>query len=222
MRKNILTKLRQVFIGALAVCVGLMYGASAQAESSFSANVTLTTDYVSEGISDSDGAAAIQSGLDWSHSAGPYAGVWASNAAGPSIEIDYFAGFSRTLTDRIKLDLGMTYHHTDITGSFTELNAALNFDVGFAGFGFNYGRALSDNESNRFILTASLMLDRDLPVTMSGEFGINLSNYTWYQVGVGTEIKGFGLEVFYAGRTLIDSDEDDPDPILGASISHSF
>ena len=33
------------------------------------------------------------------------------------------------------------------------------------------------------------MLDRDLPVTMSGEFGINLSNYTWYQVGVGTEIK---------------------------------
>lgn len=47
---------------------------------------------------------------------------------------------------------------------------------------------------------------------MSGEFGINLSNYTWYQVGVGTEIKGFGLEVFYAGWALIDSDEDDSDP----------
>ena len=44
-------------------------------------------------------------------------------------------------------------------------------------------------------------------------------NYTWFQVGVDTQLKGFGFEVFYAGRN---SDDDDPDPTVGASISRSF
>ena len=113
--------------------------------------------------------------------------------------------------------------------SFAEIKAALSFDAGFVSFGFSYGRAFSDNEQNRFIVSASLPLGQNLPVTLSGKFGINnyeddseADNYNWYQVGVGTEIKGFGLEVFYTGRALTDSDEDDPDPILGASISRSF
>ena len=51
-------KFRQIFVAALAVCVGLMYGASAQAESSFSGSVKLTTNYAFQGASDSDGIGA--------------------------------------------------------------------------------------------------------------------------------------------------------------------
>ena len=70
-----------------------MYGTLAHAGMSFSTNIKLTTDYVVQGVSDSDGAPAIQGGFDWSHSTGPYAGVWASSvASGGGIEIDYCAG----------------------------------------------------------------------------------------------------------------------------------
>ena len=240
-------KLRQVLIGALAIGVGLMYGASAQAESSFSANVKLTTDYVFQGASDSDGNPAIQGGLDWSHGTGLYAGVWGSNVASASsdtgdsvggIELDYYAGYSRKISDRVGVTVGALYIHypegdsnTDVWESFAQLKAAVSFDAGFAGFGFDYRHVFSDNKQNRFILNASLPVirDRELPVTLKATYGFNdredneaAADYTWYLVGVGAKLHGFGLDVFYSGRFLIDSDDEDPDPIVGASISRSF
>ena len=240
-------KFRQIFVVAFAVCVGLMYGASAQAESSFSGSVKLTTDYVFQGASDSDGAPALQGSFDWSHGAGPYIGVWGSNAASSAgdgtnnvsgIELNYYGGYSRKLTDQIGLDLGVTYVHyvdgesnTDTWESFAKPHVALSFDAGFVSFGASYARALKeDNDQNRFILSASLPVGKDqaIPVTLKGKFGINdytdndsADDYNWYLVGIGTKIEGFGLDVFYTGR-FYDSDEDDPDAILGASISRSF
>ena len=68
---------------------------------------------------------------------------------------------------------------------------------------------------------------QDIPVTLKGKFGINdytdndsADDYNWYLVGIGTKIKGFGLDVFYTGRFYVDSDKDDPDAILGTS-SHA-
>lgn len=70
--------------------------------------MTLTTDYVFRGISNTDGDPAIQGSLDYEHDTGFYAGVWASSVkfrenAGAAavdtvqeatIEIDYYAGFA--------------------------------------------------------------------------------------------------------------------------------
>ena len=240
-------KLGKCFIIVLAVCVGFLYGSSVRAESSFSANVKLTTDYVFQGASDSDKAPAIQGGFDWSHSTGPYAGVWASNAASSSsdtgasvggIEIDYYAGYSMKLTDWVGVDVGAMYvdypegdSSTSTWEGAAQARLSLNFDVGFLDFDLSYRRVFSDNEQNRLIISASLPIPQSpvFPIILSGKFGINYydddeaaDNYTWYHVGVGTKLIGFGLEVFYAGRMLTDSDKDDPDPTLGASISRSF
>ena len=241
-------KFRQIFVAALAVCVGLMYGASAQAESSFSGSVKLTTNYVFQGASDSDGAPALQGSFDWSHSGGPYIGVWGSNAASSvgdgtnnvsGFELNYYAGYSRKLTDQIGFKLGVTYVHyvdgesnTDTWESFPKPHVALSFDAGFASFGVSYARALKeDNDQNRLILSASLPVgkDQNIPVTLKGKFGINdytdndsADDYNWYLMGIGTKIKGFGLDLFYTGRFYVDSDKDDPDAIMGASISRSF
>ena len=68
----------------------------------FSAVVTLTSDYVFRGISQSRGNSAIQGGFDFDHGSGIFAGVWASSvqlystAAGRSaraLELDYYLGY---------------------------------------------------------------------------------------------------------------------------------
>ena len=88
-------------------CLMAPFPASAQADGSpFSANVTLTTDYLYRGLSQTDSDPAIQGGFDYTHSSGFFAGLWASNvdfATNPprneprDIEIDYFIGYNREL-----------------------------------------------------------------------------------------------------------------------------
>jgi len=67
-----------------------------------SANVTLTSDYIFRGISQSSGDPAIQGGFDYTHASGFYAGTWASNVGwirdfqgyeSGSMEIDFYGGF---------------------------------------------------------------------------------------------------------------------------------
>ena len=235
--RSILLKSRHVFVGALAVVVGLAYGASVQAQSSLSANVKLTSNYAFQGASDSDGLPAFQGGFDWSHSSGPYVGIWVSNVASASgegvggIELDYYAGYATSLTDKIGVNLGVFYIHypegdsnTSVWDSFVQPKVAVSFDAGFASFGASYRRAFTDNPQNRTVLSASVPLGK-IPATFSGKFGINDyenneegNDYYWFQVGIGTEIKDyFGINFFYTDRDTAGSDG-----IVGASISRSF
>ena len=69
-----------------------------------SANVTLSSNYMFRGISQTDNAPAIQGGFDYVMDNGFYFGTWASNVnfdADPdtdeTIEIDYYGGFSNTI-----------------------------------------------------------------------------------------------------------------------------
>jgi uncharacterized protein (TIGR02001 family) len=84
--------------------VGVPTVAMAAEESphSLSANVSLTSDYVFRGITQTGGDAAIQGGLDYAHSSGFYLGTWASNVGWiedfqgydrGNMEIDVYAGF---------------------------------------------------------------------------------------------------------------------------------
>ena len=64
----------QALLGALIVVPMV-----ASAEWEGSANVTLTSDYVFRGVSQTDEDPAIQGGFDLSHDSGFYIGAWASN-----------------------------------------------------------------------------------------------------------------------------------------------
>ena len=69
---------------SLLVMVALGAPLVAQAEDSphnFTANVSLTSNYVFRGISQSSGGPAIQGGFDYSHASGFYLGTWASNVS---------------------------------------------------------------------------------------------------------------------------------------------
>ncbi|MBE0616861.1 MAG: hypothetical protein IH608_02885, partial [Proteobacteria bacterium] len=80
------------------------------AESNFSGNVAMTSDYVFRGISQTDSNPAIQGGFDYASPVGLYVGTWASNVAfGGNIEMDWYGGFSNEVAG-FSYDLGVIYY----------------------------------------------------------------------------------------------------------------
>ena len=84
----------------------------------FSANLGLYSEYVFRGIANSNEGPAVQGGFDYTHSAGFYAGVWASNiefggsaaSATAAVEVDFYAGYTATFSTGIGWDVGMIYY----------------------------------------------------------------------------------------------------------------
>lgn len=80
-----------------------------------SGNITLTSDYVFRGVSQTQNGPAIQGGFDYAHASGLYAGTWASNVAwvkeggfkdDSSMEIDLYGGYKGSMGD-VGYDVGV-------------------------------------------------------------------------------------------------------------------
>lgn len=93
-------KMRLIATATLAST--LSAGAALAQDSPLSANISLVSDYVFRGISQTDQRPALQGGFDYAHNSGFYAGLWASNvswlqdlgAENSSLEIDVYAGYA--------------------------------------------------------------------------------------------------------------------------------
>ena len=81
----------------------------------FTSNVTLISDYLYRGISQTGQKPALQGGFDFASAGGIYAGVWASNiswlsdagvAENASLEIDTYVGFKSTFATDFSYDVG--------------------------------------------------------------------------------------------------------------------
>lgn len=153
-----------------------------------SANVSLTSNYVFRGISQTGGEPAIQGGLDYSHSSGFYLGTWGSNVGwltefqgykSGSMELDVYGGYRNSIGD-VSYDVGaIRYMYPGSKNADT--NAALGawtseayVSAGWKWFTAKYSYYLSDavfgigpnaNGSYYFDLSGSL------PV---GETGLTL------------------------------------------------
>ena len=120
---------------AAVVTAGLM-AAPSYAESSFSANASVTNNYIWRGLTQTENEAAVQGGMDFAHDSGFYAGTWVSNVNyGPSdvysYEHDMYAGWSGDVGP-VSLDVGYLYYNYDEEANFDfgEVYAT----VGFGGF----------------------------------------------------------------------------------------
>lgn len=102
---------------ALAVAGAISVPAIAQEAASphtFTGNVTIASDYVFRGISQTQGKPALQGGFDYEHSSGLYAGTWASNVGwvdgvakdNNSLEWDFYAGYKNSVGP-VSYDLGV-------------------------------------------------------------------------------------------------------------------
>jgi uncharacterized protein (TIGR02001 family) len=92
-----------------------MLATTAVAQAEISGNVSMASDYVFRGISQTDNQMALQGGFDYAHDSGLYVGTWASNVdsdffngAGhdPQLEVDLYGGYSNELANGIGYDVG--------------------------------------------------------------------------------------------------------------------
>ncbi|MDM3870053.1 TorF family putative porin [Porticoccus sp. W117] len=85
----------------------------AQAEDVISANVSLTTDYIFRGQSQTGEHGAIQGGFDYSADSGFYAGAWASTVdfgSSAQAEVDFYGGYAGSFSESVDYDIGYIYY----------------------------------------------------------------------------------------------------------------
>lgn len=163
----------------------------AEEASPFSANVSMTTDYLFRGISQTGHDPAIQGGFDYAHNSGLYIGVWGSNVgwiedyqlyASGNLELDFYGGFRSGFggTD-VTYDLGLIqyYYPGDRAANVpnadtTEVYAALGYKWVTAKYSYTvsngaFGFANADG-SNYLDISASVPLG-DTGLTAGAHWG---------------------------------------------------
>ena len=91
-----------------------LLASSSAALAEISGNVSLASDYVFRGISQTDNQMALQGGFDYEHESGLYVGTWASNVdsaffnngTDPQIELDMYGGYKHDLGNGLGFDVG--------------------------------------------------------------------------------------------------------------------
>ena len=218
-----ITKLVGAALLASAAMAGLM--GVAYADQSVSGSVTLTSDYLFRGISQSDGNAAIQGSLDYANGTF-YAGAWGSSinfgAISPvdvsPLELDLYAGVKPT-TGVVSWDLGVIAYlypnSTDLAGEldYYEAKAAASFTPG--GGPLTFGGALY--YSPDFTLETGTGWYGELnlgykvndAIALSAAYGHQdvetIGDYNTWNIGARYSIDGFLLGLTYSDSDAFDN-----------------
>lgn len=111
-------------------------------------SISLVSDYIFRGLSQTDRRLAAQAGLEYAHPSGVYADVWASNVSwlsdastndariSNSLELDLYAGYRGKISDNLSFDTGLYeyYYPGDYPRGLTrphttEVYAALTYAI---------------------------------------------------------------------------------------------
>ena len=162
-----------------------MLATSSAAFAEISANVTLTSDYVFRGVSQTDNQVAIQGGFDYAWDNGFYVGTWASNVdpdffngAGhdPQTEVDFYAGYAGEYKG-FGYDVGyLRYEYPGFSTADTNevyVNGSYSNDYGDFGVSVNYSDELAFLPSDQSAWYVAASYDRTLP---------------WYEIGLSLHV----------------------------------
>lgn len=206
MKRKPLTLTASVFsatlLGALAV--------PTIAHAEVSANIGAVSNYMFRGLTQTEGAAAIQGGLDFESATGLYAGTWVSTidfGDEATHEFDLYAGFAGEL-EGFSYDVGYIYYaYTDAPDNidFGEIYGELgmgNFAVGFAYTLHSENQDDVFDEGDIYYYgSASLPLTGDLTVDFTvgyydfdvdGDAGFEDASYVHYSASLVKDASEFG------------------------------
>ncbi|GAB1232654.1 TorF family putative porin [Ferrigenium sp. UT4] len=200
--------------------------AMAEEASPFSANVSITSDYLYRGISQTGRGPAIQGGFDYAHPSGLYAGVWGSSiswlqdagiATHASTELDTYAGYKGAVGD-IAYDAGfLRYNYPgDYAGNTkantNELYGAVSYSIITAKLSYSLGDTFGVNDAAGTVyyeLNASYALEelglslgahlgrQDYKGSNAGAGATNLS-YTDYKLSASKDVGGYVLGLAFS------------------------
>ncbi len=188
---------------------------------SWSGNLTLTSDYVFRGFSESRGGPAVQGEFAIEHETGFYVGSWNSSFAsgddGNGLETSVYGGFETEIVPGLSVDLGIyryIFPRTDDNEDFNE------FYIGFgtemmdfeAAFYYSYANDyLKSDESAHIFELFSAYNVPDSDVYLFGNVGYLNSDafeddgddeYWYWELGVGVELAGLDWSVMYTDQDL--------------------
>lgn len=118
MRKSLmLAAVIGTFTASGAAIAGETTTPAAESPHSFSYNISLTSQYIFRGLTQTGEEPALQGGVDYAHDSGFYAGVWATNISwledadaydNSSLELDIYGGYASEIGETgIGYDIGV-------------------------------------------------------------------------------------------------------------------
>lgn len=122
----------------------------------FSANMSLASQYRYRGIMQTNGKPAIQGGFDLVHSSGFYIGNWNSSISwlddsnpdvSAAVEMDFFAGYTGTLWKDLTFDVGVLeyYYPGSYPGGYTRPYTTEGYlGLGYGPINFKYSHAFTN------------------------------------------------------------------------------
>ena len=179
----------------------------------FSANVSLVSDYRFRGFSQTNMRPAIQGGFDYAHESGFYVGNWNSNVAdelfpGSNIEMDLYGGYSTTFGNGVGLDAGLLYYYypgSEAAKGGTVDNAEAYLGLSYGPFSAKYSHGLTDffgapDSKNNFYVDLGAEFDLGSGWGVNAHVGYQklkndamYSGYVDYQLGVTKAIDDWTL-----------------------------
>ena len=169
-------KLFNLILAAIVLMLPVLVTAQDSAHS-FTGNVTLASDYLFRGQSQTNNNPTIQGGFDYAHEAGLFLGTWASNInfAG-DLEIDYYSGIAGETAGGLAWKLLGVYYQYPSSGDgngvdYWEVGPSLSYTFGGdlapkLGAGFLYSDDFSFNSGESWWIFA------DLGFTLPNDFGL--------------------------------------------------
>jgi uncharacterized protein (TIGR02001 family) len=156
--------------------------------SPFSTNVSLTTNYLYRGISQTGAKPAIQGGFDYAGASGVYAGVWGSSiswlgdgnvATDAGLELDTYAGYKGT-AGAVSYDVGFlrynypgNYYPGATKADTNEIYGAVTYSIVTAKYSYSLGDTFGvpDSKGTGYLdISASYALG-DSGVTLGAHYG---------------------------------------------------
>jgi uncharacterized protein (TIGR02001 family) len=196
-----------------------MLATSSAALAEISANVTLASDYVFRGISQTDNQIAIQGGFDYAWDMGFYVGTWASNVdsdffngkgSDPQTEVDLYAGYAGEYMG-FGYDVGyLRYEYPGFSKAATNevyVNGSYSTDFGDFGASVNYSNELNFLPSNQSAWYVAASYDKTLP---------------WYEIGLSIHVgHSFGDAFDISAADIVKGDSGFKDSYTDWSIGVS-
>ena len=195
-------------------------------------NVSLMSNFVWRGISQTSDKPAIQGGFDYGHASGVYAGIWGSNVttAYGNVELDTYFGFKSSFATDFSYDVGFVrYIYPGEYGTDAKLDTnELYGSIGWKWLSAKYSRsptdwfAKPDSSGSSYIeLNGSYTLEEP-GVTLGAHYGKQTvsgapDTVSDYNLKASKDFSGYVLGVLIS-KTNIDGDA--TNGVL--SVSRSF
>ncbi len=202
-----------------------------------SSNVSLVSDYLYRGISQSGTKPAIQGGFDLAHSSGLYIGAWGSSiswlsdagvgagtgVANAGLELDTYLGFKKTAAD-VTYDIGFlryNYPGTYAAGitkpDTNELYGALTYSIVTAKLSYCLGDlfGVSNAKGSMYADISASYPIADTGITLGAHYGKQT-----YKGSTADALKAAGTDPTYADYK-VNVTKDFSGYVLGLAYSHT-